>query len=243
MCYSVAFLEGNKAIIKRFAGINTTGIGLFTGSYHINGFIHPQLPIIKDNNPTSFELVTWGLIPIWAKDSNQAKEKQNFTLNARIETIQTKPSFKDVQHQHCIIPVNGFFEFFDYQKEKIPHYFYLKDQNIFSIAGIWSDWTNPENNNKMSSFSVITIENNQYFNFRGYPTHCDRFPFILPPNLEFDWLNPSTNQSELLNHSKEYAINHLKTHEVKNNLLKKGFNALNPETIKPYHPPHTGSLF
>ena len=50
----------------------------------------------------------FGLIPHWSADSKITKS----TYNARSETVATKPSFRDAwkNAQHCIIPVEAFFE-------------------------------------------------------------------------------------------------------------------------------------
>lgn len=46
----------------------------------------------------------WGLIPSWSK---QAKG----IINARSETIEEKPSFREsFQRQRCLIPADGFYE-------------------------------------------------------------------------------------------------------------------------------------
>jgi len=50
----------------------------------------------------------FGLIPHWATDVNIGRQ----TYNARSETVAAKPSFRDAwkNAQHCIIPVDAFFE-------------------------------------------------------------------------------------------------------------------------------------
>ena len=48
------------------------------------------------------------MIPHWATDANIGRQ----TYNARSETVSEKPSFRDAwkNAQHCIIPVDAFFE-------------------------------------------------------------------------------------------------------------------------------------
>jgi putative SOS response-associated peptidase YedK len=51
-------------------------------------------------------LYSWGLIPNWAKDDSIRKN----TLNAKIETIHEKPSFRDVIQHRCLVLIDGFYE-------------------------------------------------------------------------------------------------------------------------------------
>src|SRR5262252_712530 len=52
-------------------------------------------------------LLTWGLIPSWAKDPSGAARM----INARSETVTEKPAFRDaLQNRRCLIPADGFYE-------------------------------------------------------------------------------------------------------------------------------------
>ncbi|MGI6141603.1 MAG: SOS response-associated peptidase [Caldicoprobacterales bacterium] len=56
------------------------------------------------NEPAFFK---WGLIPSWSKDENIGRKM----INARAETVDTKPSFpKLLKHRRCLIPSDGFYE-------------------------------------------------------------------------------------------------------------------------------------
>ena len=61
--------------------------------YHVSGFDHPKIGVLYNEEIISSH---WGLIPHWVKNEQQALLIRNKTLNARIETLETKPSFKDV---------------------------------------------------------------------------------------------------------------------------------------------------
>jgi putative SOS response-associated peptidase YedK len=54
------------------------------------------------------EYLHWGLIPFWAKD-----RKMSYNLiNARLETVADKPSFRAAfKQRHVIIPATGYYEF------------------------------------------------------------------------------------------------------------------------------------
>ena len=53
------------------------------------------------------ENMHWGLIPSWSKDSKFATN----LINARIETVQEKPSFKGlINTSRCIVIASGYYE-------------------------------------------------------------------------------------------------------------------------------------
>jgi hypothetical protein len=50
----------------------------------------------------------WGLVPYWW--NKPPKELRLATFNARIETVTTKPFFREpFKHRRCLIPVSGYY--------------------------------------------------------------------------------------------------------------------------------------
>src|SRR2546430_2307077 len=83
----------------------------------------------------------WGLIPAWAKDDKMAYS----TFNARTETIMEKATFKiPFQRKRCLVPADSFYEWKKTGDSKQPMRILLRDKGIFSMAGIWDTWTNPD---------------------------------------------------------------------------------------------------
>ena len=74
--------------------------------------IAPTQPVavIRQNpkEPTrELSLMRWGLIPRWAEDSSAAAR----LINARSETVSTKPAFRDaMKFRRCPVPADGFDE-------------------------------------------------------------------------------------------------------------------------------------
>jgi putative SOS response-associated peptidase YedK len=64
-------------------------------------------------------LLRWGLIPRWAKDP-----KIGFSMiNARAETVATKPAFRDAfKQRRCLIPADGFYEWKPGKPRKQPYH-------------------------------------------------------------------------------------------------------------------------
>jgi putative SOS response-associated peptidase YedK len=132
----------------------------------------------------------WGLLPFWAKDRKMAARN----INARMETIATKPSFKEsFLKRRCIIPADGFYEWERRQKGKLPHFIYAADRSPLALAGIWSAWRDPTTGERVTTCSIITGPPSQLVS----PLH-DRMPVILPPDTWDRWLDRGLHDPEVL---------------------------------------------
>jgi putative SOS response-associated peptidase YedK len=150
-----------------------------------NGFEHPQTPVITNEQPNTIQLYNWGLLPHWAKDTN----KRNSTLNARIESITEKPSFRDVTNNRCLLLVDGFYEWqwLDTKgKNKQKYLITLPNNEAFAIAGLWSHWTNPLTGEILKTYTVLTTEANELMS--RIHNSQKRMPLILTKDKERDWL-------------------------------------------------------
>jgi putative SOS response-associated peptidase YedK len=147
---------------------------------------------------TSF---VWGLIPSWSSDG------KGF-INARCETLETKPSFSEsFQQRRCLIPADGFFEWRRLGRSKQPFYLQLKDESAFAFAGIWDHWNNGEES--VTSCAIITTTANELVG----PLH-DRMPVILPPESYEVWLDPNTSVPALKKLLSPFPSPRMKSHPV-----------------------------
>ena len=89
MCFHSKQTKDVLKVENRF-NAKIEDLSLFEPSDHINAFAYPKTPVIIDTTPELIKHYNWGLIPSWAKDD----EIKKFTINARIETIKEKPSFR-----------------------------------------------------------------------------------------------------------------------------------------------------
>ena len=79
------------------------------------------LTVVQRGSDREATLLQWGLIPYW---SNEPKG----IINARVETIDEKPSFKEsFQRRRCLIIADGFYEWERMGKISQPYYFRMKD--------------------------------------------------------------------------------------------------------------------
>ena len=155
-----------------------------TGDF--NGFSHPYCTIITNDKQEIIQLAQWGLLPDWAKD----KSLQNNTLNAKLETIGEKPSFKNYQSQRCIIPADGFYEWqwLDPSgKKKQKYLVHLPDDPLFSFAGLWNQWRDVNTGAVFHTYTILTTEANALMSV--IHNSKKRMPVILNPDAEKAWLD------------------------------------------------------
>jgi len=188
--------------------------------YHTTGFDHPDLLIYTNETPEFPSVATWGLVPHWVNDMQQKRKLWNSTLNARGETIFEKPSFKQSAiSKRCIIPIDGFFEHHHYNKNTYPYFIQRKDEQPLSLAGLWNEWTNPDNNATINTFSIVTTAGNPMMaKIHNNPKiQGPRMPLILPEELEDAWLQPiedHLDKQKIQELIQSFPDNELKAHTV-----------------------------
>jgi len=159
-----------------------------------NGAPTQMLAVITSENPHKLNYLRWGLIPPWAKDISIG----NKMINARAETITEKPSFRTpLFSKRCLVPADGFYEW-QQDANKQPFRIFVKNNPIFSLAGLWERWKSPEGT-VIESFNIITTEANSFMK----PIH-NRMPVILRREDEKTWL-ASKDSVEILSMLKPYA--------------------------------------
>ena len=148
-----------------------------------------DLPVITSEQPKKIQKKRWGLIPSFAKDPTIGQKM----INARSETIQEKPSFrKSFQNNRCLIPATGFFEWKKVDRNKQPYFIHLNDSELFSFAGIWSQWIDPKTDTAIDSFSIVTKEAEESIR----DIH-KRMPVMLHPNEKSIWLEQNSSTKDL----------------------------------------------
>lgn len=150
-----------------------------------NGFEHPKTPIIANSDINSILMFQWGLIPSWAVD----KSIQKYTLNAKIETIHEKPSFKSSIDKRCLVLCDAFYEWqwLDSKgKQKQKYKICLPNNESFAFAGLWNEWVDKNNGEIIKSYTILTTEANEFMS--KIHNSKKRMPFILNKEDEFKWL-------------------------------------------------------
>jgi putative SOS response-associated peptidase YedK len=126
----------------------------------------------------------WGLVPRWW--SKPRKELRSATFNARAETVETKPFFREAfKRTRCLIPMSGYYEWQDSPAGKQPWYFTACDGSpILTAAGLWDEWKNRETGERPMSCTMIVTEPN------GFTAQIhDRMPAFLTEVQFAPWLS------------------------------------------------------
>ncbi len=133
-------------------------------------------------------LLHWGLIPRWAK----APKTPYSTINARAESVATKPSFRNAfRHRRCLVAADGFYEWKRLERTKQPYYIRLKDGQPFAFAGLWERWE--RDGQVIESCAVIVTEANDLMK-----NIHDRMPVILPSAAYETWMHAAEPDTEHL---------------------------------------------
>ena len=99
-----------------------------------NAHPYQKLPVIKKyKNGNTLENLRWGIVPNWVKNKNFKP-----LINARLETIDEKVSFKKlIKNFRCVAIADGFYEWKRESKLKTPYYFFREDKKPIFFAGIF----------------------------------------------------------------------------------------------------------
>ena len=185
MCFHSKQSKDAQAVEKRFKA-KIEKVELFQSVEHYNGFSYPKTPVIIDKAQEIIKHFQWGLIPSWSKDCTI----QKFTLNAKIETLAEKPSFKNSINKRCLIIADGFYEWqwLDKSGKQKQKYMITKpDNELFAFAGIYSDWIDKATGEIINSYSILTTEANSLMS--EIHNTQKRMPVILKTEDEFNYLN------------------------------------------------------
>ena len=179
MCGRYSFAQLSSEVEKRFK-IHVDG-NTYVARY--NNAPGQKLGVITNQSRNKLSLHHWGLLPSWAQDPRMAFKM----INARGESLQEKPAFKEAfSSKRCLVPADGFYEWKKHGQQNIPHYICLKSREMFAFAGLWEEWKDAEGEIK-NTFTIITTKSNEIMK----PLHA-RMPVILPPHLEKEWLENSS---------------------------------------------------
>jgi putative SOS response-associated peptidase YedK len=143
----------------------------------------PVIRSARDTGEREIVMMKWGLIPFYVKRIEAFKGYS--TINARAETVATKPAYRQAfKRRRCLVPADGFYEWLEPKpKHKVPYAISLTRPGPFAIAGIWDASKSPEGD-WLQSFSMIVTDPNEAVE----PFH-DRMPVILRPNEYDRWLS------------------------------------------------------
>ncbi len=163
--------------------------------------------VITADEPNVIHNYHFGLVPHWA---TERKIGYNM-VNARVETIMDKPSFRPlmIHNKRCLVLADGFYEWEQRSDGKQPHRFMLKERPVFAFAGLWSQWLDAATKQPYRSFAIVTTTPNKIVG-----RYHNRMPVILSKEEEKLWLTDGVPMSDLLKLCDAYPDKEMESFEV-----------------------------
>jgi putative SOS response-associated peptidase YedK len=175
--------------------------------------------IFTNTEPHLLQEMAWGLIPSWAKDNKNASA----LINARMETLLEKPSFKQpFQSKRCVVLADSFYEWKTVGRAKIPYRILPINNDVLLMAGIYDDWRGQK------TFSIITTKPNAEMSV----LHT-RMPVILRGYADCEkWLGTMDTET-LCTMCAKPPDNLLKTYRVSDKINSVQYSAADTHTEVP----------
>jgi putative SOS response-associated peptidase YedK len=145
--------------------------------------IAPRQPVLIVRNGEKGErelaAVEWGLIPEWKKEIGDKP-----LINARIETISEKPSFRSsIKRKRCLVPFDGWYEWKTVDGRKQPYLVKPTDGKLAAFAGIWSTWHGPAGEHWLETMAIVTAPAESSLKSLHH-----RIPLVVKPQDYGNWL-------------------------------------------------------
>ena len=192
----------------------------------------------KKNRPQQRQLrvLTWGLIPSWAKDPSIG----NRMINARMETVAQKPAYRRAfATRRCLLPADGYFEWYQTDEvtvsgksKKQPFFIRPRDGGVLAMAGlyeIWRDPTRPDDDRAPFRWTCTVITTDAEDSLGRIH---DRMPLMVPTQRWDDWLTSEQRPDEhLLSLLEPAAPGRLEAYPVStlvSNVLNNGPQLIDP---------------
>lgn len=170
--------------------------------------------VITNDQPHQLQAFHWGLIPAWSKSPKLSGQ----LINARKESVLSKPSFRDaVRQKRCLVVIDSFYEWRQTAMGRQPYRIQRKDQATMCLAGIWASCRIEDQ--LVHTFSILTQEADKQMSSIHH-----RMPLFLPDmEQRSQWLSSmSDNNLQAFldrDHSEPLLINPVSpsVNSVKNN--------------------------
>ena len=145
-------------------------------------------------------LLTWGLVPFWAKDPAIG----NRMINARMETVTEKPAFRRAfAARRCLLPADGYYEWYTTSQKtkagrplKQPFFIHPADGSVLAMAGLYEIWRDPARADddpdrfRWTCTVLTTTAEDQLGRIH------DRMPLLVEPQRYDAWLDPSVSSPD-----------------------------------------------
>lgn len=180
MCSQFILKSNLSKLLKRIS----SDVGVSEDrEFDVRIFPYSKAPtiIFKNGAPTIKEM-QFSLIPSWSK----GKKLKFSTHNARLDTIELKPTWKKYfLESHCLVPMTHFLEavYSGPLADNIIAFFNEKEEPLLA-AGISNTWVDNKTGEIIETFALLTDDPSDFVREHGH----DRQPILLPEEKALDWL-------------------------------------------------------
>ena len=183
--------------------------------------------LTSKKNLRVIKTMSWGITPKWSKKK---------LINARIETLQQKPAFRNLLNTNrCLIICDGYYEWKKERGGSQPYYIYIKNKKLILMAGLWTN-SNLNSGENFDSCTIITKPTQHNIS----EIH-NRMPLILHLSNVDTWLNSKDNSYDYFISDLSYSNIELEYHSI-SKAINDPFNS-NPELLNPINLKKTINLF
>lgn len=170
----------------------------FQEHYVAIGKSRPLLSAITRNgNGLQFRNMHWGL-PWKYTDKKSGKEYAREMINSTCEKVFFV--HRDIVLSHrCIVPLDGYYEFFHFAGEVYPH-FIQPARGIFYAAGVWDEKVDEDTGEIVPSFSILTTPPNalaQKLHNNPKAPNGPRMLLLLSEDMTHEYLRADAGKEDL----------------------------------------------
>ena len=159
----------------------------------------PEISVLMHDKEKGlqFSNMIWGL-PWSYTNPKTGKSYSREMINSTCEKIFFV--HRDVVFtRRCVIPLDGYYEFFHFSNEVYPHFMKPKE-GLFFVAGVWDESVDKETGEVTANFSIITTPPNplaEKLHNNPKAPNGPRMLLILPNEKVLDYLDPNASKEDL----------------------------------------------
>lgn len=192
MCYHTK-LTSKIGLIENRLNAKFVEPDTFEPKAEFNGFTAPATPIVRYDDPRNIYLYEWGLIADWVKTAADAKKARMNCLNARIEELKEKPSYRTKINNRCLVAMDGMYEWQwanpkAKQSVKTKYLVTAPDDSVFLCAGLFNEWHNRETGIITYCYTIVTTQANDLM--KEIHNNGERMLVVLNNDEHAAWLDP-----------------------------------------------------
>lgn len=161
--------------------------------------IAPELPVVTNEQPKTFNLHKWGIVPHWANEYDDDLRRR-FVVSQSEEMFNKNIYKESAAEKRCLIMIDGYFDHHHRFGKTFPYFIHQKNGDPMMLAGLWSRWLDQKNEMELDTVAVLTTRGNRQMQeihnnpemLKRKNSVSSRMPVIVPREMWDTWLNPNS---------------------------------------------------